>query len=96
MGSQTSRSYIGHGTTLASACADLTEQLQRSVGAHVHVHLSLPVAEPALSPRTHSPRYPGPYVALAEMGNGQNYNVVLRRDPTSNLYCASVNLKQVK
>lgn len=90
MGANGSRPFIGRGSTLHGACDDLSTQLQHSFGSHVQVRLSQPVAEPPLSPRAHSPRYPGPYVALADMGDGKEHNVVLRRDPNAQLYYASV------
>lgn len=92
MGTRHSRPFVGRGSTLTGACDDLSQQLQRHFGSHVHVRLSEPVAEPPLSPRARTPNYPGPYVALAEMGDGREHNVTLRRDPAAHLYYASVKI----
>lgn len=93
MGANRSRPFIGRGSTLNGACDDLSNQLQRAFGPQVHVRLSPPVAEPPLSPRAALSSYAGPYVALAEMGDGKEHNVVLRRDPSASLYYASVRIE---
>lgn len=95
MGANKSRSaapFIGRGTTLGGACDDLTQQLRRHIGPHAQIRLSLPIAKPALSPRATSPRYAGPYVAMAILGDGRDHNVTLRRDQKSGEYLAVLNL----
>ena len=90
--SRLSQSYIGRGSTLSGACDDLTEQLRRHIGPHAEIRLSLPVAEPPLSPRVASPRYAGPYVAMAILGDGKDHNVTLRRDQKKGTYLATLIL----
>lgn len=95
MGANKSRSsapFIGRETTLGRACDDLTQQLRRHIGAHAQIQLSLPIAEPMLSPRATSPRYAGPYVAMAVLGDGRDHNVTLRRDQKSGEYLATLIL----
>lgn len=81
MGNSSSSSvpYVGRGSTVNDACQDLTEQLQKHICSTAFVQVSNPLAEPSLSPRTRSPRYPGPYVAMAVIGDGQDHSVALER-----------------
>lgn len=73
--------YVGRGSTVNSACQDLTEQLQKHISTTAYVRISNPLQESALSPRARSPRYPGPFVAMAMIGDGKDHPVTLERIP---------------
>lgn len=94
MGSHQSIPYVGRGSTVNAACQDLTEQLQKHISISSHVKISNPLSEPTLSPRARSPRYPGPFVAMAVVGDGKDHNVVLERIPgDKNQFSATVMIK---
>jgi hypothetical protein len=71
--------YVGRGSTVNSACQDLASQLQKHISSTAFVQVSDPLQESALSPR--SPRYPGPFVAMAVTGDGKDHPVTLERLP---------------
>jgi hypothetical protein len=73
--------YMGRGSTVDSACQDLTDQLQKHITNSAFVQVSKPLRESALSPRARSPRYPGPFVAMAVVGDGKDHPVTLERIP---------------
>jgi hypothetical protein len=69
-------------------------QLREAIGPHVDIRLSLPMAEPPLSPRVVSPRYAGPYVAMAIMGDGRDHNVRLVREPRTGMFYARLAVEE--
>lgn len=73
--------YVGRGSTVNSACQDLASQLQKHISSTAFVQVSNPLQESALSPRARSPRYPGPFVAMAVTGDGKDHPVTLERLP---------------
>lgn len=88
MGNRRSVPYVGRGSTVNSACADLGEQLQKHISSVAYVKVSDPLKEPVLSPRSRSPRYPGPFVAMAVVGDGKDHPVTLER--TQNGFSATI------
>jgi predicted RNase H-like HicB family nuclease len=82
--------YTGRGSTIEGACADLEEQLQKHINTKAYVKISRPLEEHPLSPRARSPRYAGPFVAMAVLNNGKDCNVVLEKDKNKGEYYAKV------
>jgi hypothetical protein len=85
--------YRGRGSTVEAACLDLEDQLKKHISTNASVRISQPIQEAPLSPRKASPRYAGPFVAMAVLHDGKDHNVILSRDISKNEYYASVSLK---
>jgi hypothetical protein len=78
MGSRQS-TYMGRGSTIETACQDLSEQLQKHISSTAFVQISKPLIESPVSPRALSPRYAGPFVAMAVVGDGMDHSVTLEK-----------------
>ena len=95
MGSSHSRAYMGRGSTIEGACDDLSKQLQTHIHSKARVQMSNPLKETVItSPRALSPRYAGPFVAMAIVNDGKDHNVTLEKDQKSNMYYASVSINK--
>lgn len=95
MGTGKSRPYVGRGSTIETACGDLQQQLCHHISSRASVKLSQPLPEHPLSPRAKSPRYAGPYVAMALINNdGCEHNVRLERDPKTKQYYAIADIRK--